>query len=1003
MGIEDIYKGYREATSGLETSAQRERERITQEVATRQRELSAVEERELRKRDLPITRPSPEVLSSIAASREELKTAQSEALADIERQVKERQAEIDEWKDKADREYKEREKEREAEVKAIELKLAPYKTPDGYNIAKALEAGVTENFLVVEAGFSQKDIHDIKTATAKVEDISKKLKPFEIAGGYDITGALQAGITESYLLDAGFSKADINETKAFIAEQGAIVKKLAPYMTTYATAAEAYKAGVITMSEFMLWKNIELYPKGREGYTPLTTYDLSAALKADIPESFLIDAGFDKVEIAGIKAYDKALTDLKPYTDKEGKIDIVEALRAKAVTAKDLELVGIGDKAIKQAEHYSKIGKARTFWEGMTPWEEWKGEKVSVEGVGEMAAVMIVPGVWAKDWNEMDNKWRAINIAIDVAVLIPFVGWVARGGKIGLAGLRISSKAIRATAKTARVAGESQKALTSSLKAFQKAEMGAKGYAKLASDVQHLTYASRAADKAFADNIMKLTSVTPKQLAKFEKLSGMQGLKKSILEVGKTQKELDKAWSVASKFRVGSKPYIQELTKVQKAQAGLNTALGKFDRVMRPRVKLREATGWDRVMRPIEKELKQAEDEMGRLFQKQKAGEYIDPDYLKQVRSTVESLKADLANFKAAKAAGEMPPMPKGYVMKWAEIEKTSPERLLGDIEDFLSKRRAPPGIQQPLPLTPRAGKVTVKVAEKVKVEAPPRVSKLKLEPAYKPEIRPERAKVKAPSVFPGIKAKPKIYVKPTPTEIVGITAAEWSRMPIAAREKVLREVEVVAYEAVVIPATRGLTKAEQIAAVQAATRTAIRNAVKAITQGATKAEVEAQAKAALQPLTKVVPETKVKTLTKTIVKTTTKLTPKLRIRPKLRLRIWIPLPSGESRVLTEKEEEGIIAWKMGFMYKMIFPPYGQKQIVNSRKPLAGVKYYTGIGSAFKSIIARGGVVPRVVLRDMGIMDIRIETPKGSRKPTIHFKRDIHQRTRTTPGVSAVR
>ena len=72
--------------------------------------------------------------------------------------------------------------------------------------------------------------------------------------------------------------------------------------------------------------------------------------------------------------------------------------------------------------------------------------------------------------------------------------------------------------------------------------------------------------------------------------------------------------------------------------------------------------------------------------------------------------------------------------------------------------------------------------------------------------------------------------------------------------------------------------------------------------------------------------------------------------------------------------------------------------------PLEGVKYFSGLGSVARSIIAKHGYVPPEVLRDMGIMDVIIRTPwEKKSKPKIFFKRDIHQRTKTTPGISGVR
>jgi len=1051
MDMGDIYKEYSEATRGLESQARRERERIAREVTTQRGKiegqratltsqlntilgnLEASRKMEMRKRDLPITKPSRALLASIAGSSAdvkrqaakhyaeldkllaELETAEGEAITDIARQVSEKQAEINKWRSESEASYKEYQQavaraeteRRKYEAGVVVVGAERHKLDTGEWVDKSYWDSLRQQDkdYLNKYGIERFNKYYIPAQTWLTGATEKKLEPYKVEGGYDLVAIRKAGINIPLLLSAGFSQTDIKAADKFIADQKAITTTLVPFMTTYKTAQEAYNAGVITMKEFMAWKNIELYPKGRKGYTPVSTYDLAKARNAGVSENFLVDAGFDRADIKEMVAYDKVLTDLKQYTDKEGKIDIIGALKNKAVTTADLKLIGIDDKAIRQGEHYAGIGKVRTFWEGITPWEEWKGEKASAKGVGEMAAVMLIPGVWAKDWNEMDNKWRAINIAIDIAYILPFVGWIARGAKIGAIGLRalrISSKAIRATSRTAKVAGKAQLALAEATKALHRLPMGARGYPKLASRVQHLAQASMKADKAFANSIMKLTKVTPRELAKFEKLSKMPGIKQSVIDVGKSQTELSKAWDILGKYKVGSKEYIQQLTKVQAAQARLGTTLGKFDKAMRPRQKVGVSTGWDRIISGTEKELQRAESELERLLAKQKKGLPIDLDYLKELKATIKSLKAELHNFKASKAAGESPPLPEGYKAQWTEIPKAEPEKLMSDIEGFLKQRKgiSEPGIQQPLPFkgggVASPTRVAVKVAPKVKpaIKPMPGVSKLKLKPIYKPTAKIPVAKPTAPKV------KPKVDAKPTPTEIAGITAAEWARMPVAAREKALREIEATAYEAVIAPATRGLTKASEIAVVQAATRAAIRNATRAITRGATQAELATQLEAVLKPLTKIVPKTRIKAIVKAITKITTKLTPKIRPKPKLkpRLRIRIPLPDGTTRLLTKREAEGIIAWKQGIMYKLLYPPFGQKQIVNSRKPLAGVKYYSGAGSAAKSIIAKHGIIPAEVTRDMGIMDITIRTPPQKRsKPRIHFRRDIKQRTRTTP------
>lgn len=939
--------GYSEVVRSLNTSAQQAQQSIDQQANKLQADLAAQRERELRKRDLPITRPSPQILANIAANQESVKQQAEAAKADIEKQRTEQQAEID----------RQAQAILEAGTEQPVTPVSGWTPQDVYNYYR--ENGGVATTPSFETNYQQWKQN--KTPFPAIPETG--VGQFQLM---QLSGQIpEDAIYLSYDRSMGAVTYEMPEDLATRAEAARIEANLitlAPYGTTYATAKEALDAGAITMSEYMKWKNIELFPAGREGYAPITTYDLSAALKAGISENILINAGFDKKDIDGIKAYDKIITNLKPYTDKEGKIDVATALKDKAVTTADLRLVGISDNAIKQAEHYAAIGKIRTYWEGMTPWTEWKGEKVTAAGIGEMAAVTLLPGVWAKDWNQMTPTWRAINIAIDVAFLIPFVGWAGKAIKVASIGAK-ATKALRVTAKSARVAGGAQKAFTTSLKTLKGAEIGTKEYARLSSEVQHLAFASRKADLAFADNIMKLTSITPKQLTKLEKMSGMTGLKQAVIDVSDAQKALSKAWKGVDKFKLGTNDYLKQLYEAQKAQTGLDKMLGRFDAVMRPREKLGITTDFDKILHPV-----------------------------KEVE---------------------------GYRMKWIEPGKADAEKTIAELEDFLYKRRGEmPGIQQPLfPAGGGKGKVAIATAEKVKpkVKVAPSISKLKLEPKYKPEVKPEGAKVKAPSVFPGIKAKPKVYAGKAPEGMDFAAAAEIARMPAAARERAMREAlkeaGITTYvTARVVAATRRITDTKQLTTTLVVTTTAIQNAIKAATQGATQVQIESQVKAALQPLTRILPATKLQTLTNTIVKTaaktTAKTTPKVtpRIVPKLKIPVPpIPLPGGGALELTREQLEGIIAWKQGIMYKMIYPPYGQKQIVNSRKPLAGVHYYSGVGSALKSIIARGGRVPKEILRDMGIMDLRIVTPPGSRKPTIHFKRDIYQRTRTTPQISTVR
>jgi beta-phosphoglucomutase-like phosphatase (HAD superfamily) len=96
-------------------------------------------------------------------------------------------------------------------------------------------------------------------------------------------------------------------------------------------------------------------------------------------------------------------------------------------------------------------------------------------------------------------------------------------------------------------------------------------------------------------------------------------------------------------------------------------------------------------------------------------------------------------------------------------------------------------------------------------------------------------------------------------------------------------------------------------------------------------------------------------------------------------------------KVLTKAELEASIAWKQGVMYKLIYPPYGQNDIINSRVPFPGMRIHTGARSAFATLIrTQKGRLPSTIVRDMGMMHIRIEG--GSRSTTSKPKMRFHER-----------
>jgi hypothetical protein len=126
--------------------------------------------------------------------------------------------------------------------------------------------------------------------------------------------------------------------------------------------------------------------------------------------------------------------------------------------------------------------------------------------------------------------------------------------------------------------------------------------------------------------------------------------------------------------------------------------------------------------------------------------------------------------------------------------------------------------------------------------------------------------------------------------------------------------------------------------------------------------------------------QTKTELQTKPITKTPTDVDlDRLRLRRgkiPIPIPIILPLPSGGSVELSQEQFDGIVAWKQGFIYILKYPNYSEAQTIHTRTPIAGVKYYSGIGSAVKSFIIKNGSLPYDLKFAMGIQDVTIKANK---------------------------
>jgi hypothetical protein len=210
------------------------------------------------------------------------------------------------------------------------------------------------------------------------------------------------------------------------------------------------------------------------------------------------------------------------------------------------------------------------------------------------------------------------------------------------------------------------------------------------------------------------------------------------------------------------------------------------------------------------------------------------------------------------------------------------------------------------------------------------------------------------------------------------------------------------------IPKTEDFTDTKTMFATDVLTAT--QTQTKTLTQTKPQVATETATQTKTQPLTETLVETKLQTkpqtqtetelLTKPQTKIKTKIITEEPTKPPIKLR----MPDGTLKILNESQVKSIIAWKQGIMYKMIWSPYyDDNNKYNSRKPIKGVRYYTGIESATKSAIARG-IPPELIEKNMGIVRISFITPRGSNKPQLKFKsRRLSNKKRNSPSISIMR
>lgn len=692
----------------------------------------------------------------------------------------------------------------------------------------------------------------------------------------------------------------------------------------------------------------------------------------------------------------------------------------KDITGADWAISAAQLAMIVVAPALGAVGKAATT-AGNVARLSSKAVQVAAAGAFNAATIM--------DWDKMSTTEKVINSVINLAIL---------GAALKPANLahKLTSSAYKAE--------KEWKALQTATKELKATSINSKTYASMAAKAQKAAQASRKADLAFIEKLERTLNLSKSQLAQLEKISGFKGLKTAITDISKAKNGVKKVWDKLDDVKLGSKEYIETLPKLAESQNTLQKSLANYNTILKPRVKnygnaMKNAIDEvdDRIVK-LKQYLSKAQAESKKAVTV--SGKERNYQEIFELEDDIKRLTMQKEALQTAYESGVLTPDIKTSVSVKTktkfeprfniEAATGKTDDMFSDIRDLFERPKGEPlrmTRQEPLKaITPSGGIAEVKpqpakpkprvmVKERIATEPVIITTKELVITESLPALQEAAATIikNAPNVIDDI-VKPIAGLKATTgvTVDTGILTAPQTTIKGAAKgitDNIIKTSGVTLNRAEVIDAVEGvLAKAvnsandqlyaeatEAVSSTKAVSATDTRSTTDAIAKSIvdtdTVTDIEKVIEEAIESETKTITDTQVKTAVQEQVKTLTAAAlltvfPATSTIGKTPIPIRIPLPDDEFKELTKKESEGAVGWKQGFIYILIYPPYGDNQTVYTKEPIPGVPYHDGLESAYKSITKIGGKLPPKILKDMGIMDVKITTVKG--KPKISFKRD---------------
>ena len=363
----------------------------------------------------------------------------------------------------------------------LRQQVQPFTDKEGnIDLIAARRQGISEKALR-DLGVDQKNIAEANRSI-KAQDT---LKPFtDKQGNIDAISARQRGISESILRDAGVEQSFIEKE---IRPTLALVKKLQPFTNSDGTirideAARKLSAKDLIDSQMgrQLLPDLTLARKRNTALDKIKrvqgavdkegNINLSAAVRQGVSNQVMRDAGFSQADVKSANARVVAFNRLAPFTvrdpeTKEVGIDLVAAVSRRELLGGGVIAPGakrgVNDELLKNAGFtQAQIDEAKEVSRQLTPLPNTRAWYAQIgKTVGVQAADALIPGLWARNWNQLSNKDKAVNIAFDALYVVPLVGGAVRA----------TGKAARAASRLSRAERGTKKVL-SNVKAAQKTE-----------------------------------------------------------------------------------------------------------------------------------------------------------------------------------------------------------------------------------------------------------------------------------------------------------------------------------------------------------------------------------------------------------------------------------------------------------------------------------------------------------------------------------------------------